>query len=327
MRNRHGKVLSIGELIVDFVSMNEGASLRSTPAFKKCAGGAPANVAVGIARLGTHSAFIGRVGADPFGRFLKDELRTAGVEASGIVFDQSHKTRLAFVALGKDGDRSFEFWEKEPADERLQSTDIPRKILARTRIVNIGAFLLVRNPARRAAFDLARRARACGCDVCFDPNLRLSLWIDREEARRISSAMIQLATILRLNDTEAAFLTGRRNMSQAASRLRKLGPNLIAVTLGRRGCFFQTAEVEGYAPGFRVRAVDTTGCGDGFLAGFLDGLVRHNKPPNRLAEKELRGICRAANAVGALVALRHGAIDAMPSRSELLTFLRRRQTA
>lgn len=320
---REHQVLSVGEILVDFVSNKSGVSLRNAPQFVKCAGGAPANVAVGISRLGTRSEMAGKVGNDSFGKFLIKELHSAGVDTSGIVRDPNHKTRLAFVSLMKNGERDFEFWEQHPADENLEITDINRQALAQATIVNIGSFLLLRNPSRKTALEVAKEARALGRDVCYDPNLRLSLWKDRAEGKRVMINMIRRSTIVRMNNDEATFFTGDHDIEAAAERIRRFGPNLVVLTLGSKGCYFQTERLSGFVAGFRIRAVDTTGCGDGFLAGLLHGLARSGKKIDEYLPEELRAICIVGNAVGALVALKRGAIAAMPSGRELRQFLAR----
>jgi fructokinase len=319
------QIVSVGEILVDFVSTVPGRTLTDASAFAKCAGGAPANVAVGIAHLGTKSAYIGKVGDDPFGRFLVSEMRSLGVQTAGIRFDGDRKTRLAFASLKKDGDRDFEFWESQPADENLRSSDIDRRLIRKADVVNIGSFLLVKNPSRRTVMRTAQYARALGKEVCYDPNLRLSLWKNHETARRVMTAMIRRSTIVRLNDEEAHFFTRSRNPEIAARRLRKMGPRLVVITLGSKGCYFQNGVSSGIVEGFKVRAIDTIGCGDGFLAGLLQGLARNGKGLDRYTETELRSICVIANAVGALVATRRGGIAAMPSQKELRRFLRNKK--
>jgi fructokinase len=321
--NREHQVLSVGEILVDFVSTKSGVTLRNAPRFVKCAGGAPANVAVGISRLGTRSAMAGKVGDDSFGRFLIKELHTAGVDTSGIVRDPNHKTRLAFVSLMKSGDRDFEFWEQHPADENLEIADINRQALAQATIVNIGSFLLLNNPSRKTALEVAKEARALGRDVCYDPNLRLSLWKNRLEGKRVMINMIRRSTIVRMNNDEATFFTGDHDTEDAAEKIRRFGPTLVVLTLGSKGCYFQTERLSGFVDGFHVRAVDTTGCGDGFLAGLLHGLAQSGKKIDGLLSEELRAICIVGNAVGAMVALKRGAIAAMPSGHELRQFLAR----
>jgi fructokinase len=318
---RNNQVLSVGEVLIDFVSTKSGVSLKNAPQFVKCAGGAPANVAVGIARLGTRSAMVSKVGDDSFGKFLIGELKLAGVDASGVVRDPNHKTRLAFVSLMKNGERDFEFWEQEPADEHLEVSDIKKDAIAQSTIINIGSFLLLKDPSRASALHAAKEARTLGREVCYDPNLRLSLWKDQKEGKRVMTAMIRLATIVRMNNVEAEFFTGIANVGDAAKKLRSHGPALAVITLGSKGCYFQTARLSGFVDGFRIRPVDTTGCGDGFLAGLLHGLSQSDKKLEEYLPEEMKAICTVANAVGALVALKRGGIAAMPTGRELRQFL------
>lgn len=315
-------ITSIGEALVDFVSTTAGPLSRSG-AFIKVLGGEGANVAVGLARLGSRSAFVGKVGEDPFGRFLVDELGRSGVETSGVVFDRRFKTRLAFVSLARDGERDFAFWEKVPAGEQLRTSDIPMTLLRSSRIVNLAALLLPKQPARTTAFAIAEEALRAGSIVAFDANIRLTLWKSPAEAKRVLLRMIRRSTILRLNQDEAQFLTGRKNVENAAAVLRDLGPSLVAVTRGGQGSYFQTASAHGFVRGFTVKAVDTTGCGDAFFAGLLHCLAQSKRPVGDLSMEELTSMCAFANAVGALTALKRGGAAAIPSHAVVERFFKK----
>jgi fructokinase len=319
------KVTCVGEVLVDFISTTKGTSLAGTPLFAKCAGGAAANVAAGLARLGIDTAMVAKVGDDAFGRFLRAELSRMGVRASGVTSDKTHKTRLAFVSLERSGEREFDFWQHAPADEQLTSRDLNLPALAKSAIVHIGSFLLLNNPSRSTALRTARALRAKGSQISFDPNLRLTLWKSASDARRVALAMTKLATILRLNEAEARFLTGRRSLQAAARALRELGPAVVVVTAGEEGCLLDTGHAQVFVKGYRVRAADTTGCGDAFLAGLLAGIARSNQRAGALSLASLVSICRFANAAGALCATRRGGIAAMPALSDVDTFLRRQK--
>ena len=211
---------------------------------------------------------------------------------------------------------------EEPARGRkLSGRPCRQKIEKRSDIVNIGSFLLIRNPSRKTVMRLAQTARHLGREVCFDPNLRISQWKNHGEVRRVMMAMIRRSTIVRLNDEETFFFTKTRKMEKAARQLRKQGPRLVVITLRSNGCYFQSGTSSGLVPGFRVKVVDTTGCGDGFLAGLLHGLALRRKNPEAYTAEELFSIYIAANAVGALVATKRGGIAGMPSRNELSAFL------
>ena len=316
------EVTCIGEVLVDFVSLTSGVSLMEAARFQKYAGGAPANVAVGLARLGTRAAFVGTVGRDSFGRFLSAELHREGVDVRGLRFDKEHRTRLAFVSLKKSGDRDFEFWEKHPADEQLRLSEAEIDRIALSKVVHISSFLLLAEPARSTALRIAREMRRRGCDVSFDPNLRLSLWKSERGAKHLLLRLVEHTSILRLNEEEAQFLTGTRDVETAAEKLLTLGPSLVVATLGSRGCYFQSANRSALVRGYKVKVVDTTGCGDGFLAGLLHGFVQTEKKLPEFSVRDLESICRCANAVGALTATRRGAVSALPDSSEVTRFLR-----
>jgi sugar/nucleoside kinase (ribokinase family) len=318
----HPEVTCIGEALIDFVSTKKGVTLAEAEGFLKLAGGAPANVAVGLAKLGTRSAFIGKVGDDPFGKFLRTELTGYGVDASGISFDAAHKTRLAFVSVTASGGRDFEFWEKNPADEQIFPGDVDFATVSKSKVVAISSFLLLHEPARTSFFRIAKRLRRKGCLFSFDPNLRLSLWGSRTEARKVVLKAIGLSDILRMNDEEAAFLSGMRDVESASELFLSKGPRLVVVTLGEKGCYFRTAMHSGFVKGFRVKNADTTGCGDGFYAALLHGFVRSGKSIGELSLSELASICRTANAVGALTASKHGAIPALPDAASVKRFLK-----
>lgn len=318
-------VTCVGESLVDFVSMTSADSLADVPAFVKVAGGAPLNVAVGVARLGRRSAFVGKVGNDSFGRFLKRELKKTGVDTRGVVADEKRKTRLAFVSVSRDGERDFEFWERHPADQELRLADVDLARVFRSRIVHIGSFLLLNNPARTTVLRVAEAARHEGCEVCFDPNLRLSVWRSQREARSLIRQMAARSSILRMNDQEARFVTGARGPENSAMALRGLGPDMVLITCAEKGCFYSCNESAGFVTGFKVKPVDTTGCGDGFLAGVLSAYCNIGKEIKNLTSDDMEGICRVGNAVGALTALKRGAVSALPSARELTSFLRARR--
>ncbi len=316
------QVTCIGEALVDFVSMESGVTLTEAAAFAKAAGGAPANVAVGLARLDVRTAFIGNVGNDAFGRFVVEELRRNKVDTSGVRLDPRHKTRLAFVSLTKSGERHFEFWEQHPADEWLSYRHLDVAQIARSRFVIISSFLLLKEPARSTALRLVRELHRRGCSICFDPNVRLSLWQSRSQAKKLLLNMIRFSTIVRMNEEEARFLTGEKSLHEASRALFALGPKLVLITLGARGCYFKSRSHSRRVRGYMVAVLDTTGCGDGFLAGLLRGLLERRTDVDELSNDDLKSICRFANAAGALTATKRGAIAALPTLRQVYQLMK-----
>lgn len=318
-------ITSVGEALVDFVSADAGP-LEDSSAFLPRLGGESANVAVGVAKLGGRSAFVGRVGSDAFGRFIISQLKRHGVDISGVRQDRQHRTRLAFVSRRATGDRDFAFREDSPAGGFLSLRDIPRRILAASAIVNIAPLLLLREPSRSTAFRLARKVRSRGVPVAFDVNLRLNLWRSASEARRVTLKMIRASTILRLNDDEAYFLTGTHALPTASTKLLSWGPLIATITLGKRGCYIRTRSFEGRFPAPGVRALDTTGCGDAFFAALLHGILLHGGALQDIDQDSWERICRYANTVGALTACNHGGADAIPDSSAVEKFIHARTT-
>lgn len=314
-------VLCLGEALVDFVADVSGVTLQECPGFRKAPGGAPANVAVGLARLGVHAAFLGKMGEDPFGHFLESTLASAGVDTRYVRWDHEARTGLAFVSLQANGERDFVFYRNPSADMRYRPDEIPDEALAGARIFHFGSITLIQDPSRAATLDALSRSRAVGALISYDPNLRPALWPDLEMARAEILRTLPLADVVKVSEEEAEFLFGTAPAAEQAARLRALGPRLAAVTCGERGSLLATANGSVEVPGYRVDAVDTTGAGDGFTAGLLATLL--DTPQLLHGDGDmLRRAARFGNAVGALTCTRKGAIPALPEREAVERFLR-----
>jgi fructokinase len=311
--------ICLGELLIDFVPTVTGTGLADAAAFGKAAGGAPANVAAGLARLGVSSAFMGKVGDDGFGRFLARTLEDAGVDTAPLRFTSEALTALAFVSLRADGEREFLFYRNPSADMLFAPEDVDVEAIARARLLHFGSIGLIAEPSRSGTLHAVGAARARGLLVSYDPNLRLALWANAEAARQGMRLGLAEAAVVKIGAEEIEFLTGDIDAVRGGRSLWHEGLALMAITRGRAGCTFLTPDAAGDVLGFAVRAVDTTGAGDGFMAGLLAGLLRR---PGALGDPEaLREICRFANAVGALTTTARGAIPALPSEAEVLALI------
>lgn len=319
------EVLCLGEALIDFVAAGRPAGLAQAASFTPAPGGAPLNVAVGLARLGRRSGFIGRVGDDAFGQALRELMRREGVAAGGVRLDPAARTTLAFVAEDQAGGREFLFYRHPGADMQLEADDLPRDQLRAARLLHFGTVSLSVEPARGATLAAVAAARAAGALISCDPNIRLGLWESQTQARDWVRHAIALAELVKLSEEEAALVTGTPDLSVAAARLRALGPRLVVITRGADGLLAQTAAVEVALPGYAVTAVDTTGAGDGAVAGLLAGLLALGTAARSLeglAAGELRAALALANAVGALTTTRPGAIPALPAAIAVRDLLR-----
>lgn len=313
------KVLCIGEALIDFVSTEKTGSLASAGSFVKAPGGAPANVAVGLSRLGTGSAFMGKVGNDPWGRYLIDVLRNEGVDAEGVVLDNKARTSIVFVSVSPEGERDFAFYRNPGADMLWTITEIKRNLVDRASIIHFGSVSLSCEPARTATLETVKYARGSGKTVSFDPNIREALWKDRGEINRIVLQAMPLADIVKISEEEMEFLFGHSDPVKAAAVIIDMGPRLVFVTLGKKGCYFRNNTCDGFQPCPPVKVEDTTGAGDSFVSAVLCSLSDEyaGRELSGINREELGRITAFANAAASITVTRTGAIPALPTMLEV----------
>lgn len=310
-------IASLGELLIDFVALESGVTVGEASGFIAAPGGAPANVAAAVARLGAPAAFLGQVGDDPFGHQLEKVLRDLGVDTRGVRFSTAARTMLAFVSLAANGERSFVFYRHPSADMLMTPDDVHTGVLDEARIFHYGSITLIGEPSRSATLAAVRHAAARGAIISYDPNLRLSLWSDADAARAGLLSGLEYAHFVKISDDEVRFLTG----GDDPAPLWRDATRLIAVTYGAGGAVVYPRDGEAVrVPGFAVESVDTTGAGDGFVAGMLVGLLEHGGLDG-LTREAIARMTRFANAVGAITTTRKGAIPALPTRPMVEDFL------
>lgn len=314
--------VSIGELLIDLVSIDPLQTVEKATLFRKAAGGAPANVAVGLARLGCESALIGKVADDAFGRFLQVTLDNEGVQIDGLVCDPGARTPLAFVGAGEASERSFVFYHRGMADTTLRVDELNVELLDRARVVHFGSVTLTDDPGRTTTRHAVKRARDAGALVSFDPNLRLELWDDAADAVDEIWLALELADIVKLSHDEMRLLTGDDDPADGAAALLGCGAGLVVVTLGAEGAYFRTPTTDGQSAPFTIDVVDSTGAGDGFMAGLLCSLSSEHDPLVALTDRPT--VARAiefANATGALTTTGYGVIPSLPMLSAVHALL------
>ncbi|MCG3212295.1 MAG: Fructokinase [Anaerolineae bacterium] len=314
-------IVCLGELLIDMFPAEVGRRLVEVSAFHPKPGGAPANVAVAAARLGAASAFIGKVGDDAFGHYLRETLATEGVETRGIRFDADARTTLVFVALIDENTPEFIFYRNPGADMRLRADELDADLLRQAKVFHFGSISLINEPSRSATLAAVELAREAGALVSFDVNYRPALWPSPAEAAGVMRTMLPRADLVKVNDAELELLTGSRDLAAGSQKLLDSGPALVVVTLGPAGSYFYAAGGGAHVPGFAVPTVDGVGCGDAFTAGLLTQLIAGGDWRARLEPSILSRILRYANAVGALTATKQGVIPALPTAADVATFL------
>ncbi|NCD31865.1 MAG: histidine kinase [Spartobacteria bacterium] len=312
-------VIALGEVLIDFVALQSGVSLLEAGSFKKAAGGAPANVAVGLARMGIPCGFVGRVGSDPFGEFLAQTLQENGVDTSGISYDEKARTMLAFVSLTAGGERDFMFYRHPSADMLLSPEHINEALIRDAAIFHFGSISLSVEPCRDATLYALSIAKKHGRFVSYDPNLRPALWDSLDHAKREIMSAIPYADFMKINDDELEFLTGSKDLESGIKQFLDMGPSIVAVTLGPKGTCIATRSNMLTIPVVDVPVVDTTGAGDTFVAGFLSGLLPHiqNQTAGDLTPDDLMRITAYANTAAAITTMGRGAIPSMPTAEQI----------
>ncbi|CAH9122405.1 unnamed protein product [Cuscuta epithymum] len=310
-------IVSFGEMLIDFVPTVSGVSLAEAPGFLKAPGGAPANVAIAVARLGGKAAFLGKLGDDEFGHMLAGILKENAVRADGINFDKGARTALAFVTLRADGEREFMFYRNPSADMLLTPDELNLELIRSAKVFHYGSISLIVEPCRSAHLKAMEVARNAGALLSYDPNLRLPLWPSAEEARTQIMSIWEKADVIKVSDNELEFLTGSDKIDDE-SALSLWHPNLklLLVTLGEKGCRYYTKNFRGSVGGFHVKTVDTTGAGDSFVGALLCKIVDDHSIIED--ESRLKEVLRFACACGAITTTKKGAIPALPTKAEAL---------
>ena len=314
-------IAALGELLIDFT--DSGVSPGGMRLFERNPGGAPANVLTAAARFGQRTAFLGKVGDDMHGQFLRQMLLDAGIDVSGLVLAEDVFTTLAFVVLNDRGERSFSFARKPGADTCLRPEELNAAVLDSTRVLHVGSLSLTDEPARSATFAAVERAKAAGAVISYDPNYRAALWPDEAAAAAQMRSMVPYADVMKLSDEETLLLTGAAEPEEAAHRLLAQGVSCVAVTLGERGALVAVAGGMQTVPAFASDPVDTTGAGDGFWGGFLHRMLTLDKRPAALTVADAADCARWGNAAAALCITRRGGIPAMPALGDVQALLLR----
>ncbi len=312
-------ILTIGDILIDMVAP-DARSLDTATVFYRAAGGAPANAAVAAARLGATSAFIGAIGRDAFGQFLRDLLRLNGVQTDGLV-EVAFPTTLALVANNRGGIPDFVFYHG--SDSELHPEQVSEDSVARSRFLCAGLTAMTLEPTRSAVYAAVRIARLRQVLICIDPNLRPSSWGSMEEATAVLQPMLDAAHILKVNDEEAWLLTGERDPERAIRALGT-GERLVVITLGGDGCLWYRNGVTGRVRAPSVEVLDTTGAGDAFLGAFLAELARkgveystfENVPADHIEEA-----CSFACAAAAFACTQLGAMASLPAREDAMRLM------
>ncbi|OOE92589.1 aminoimidazole riboside kinase [Salinivibrio sp. AR647] len=306
------KVWVTGDAVVDLIPDGEHHYL-------KCPGGAPANVAVAVSRLGGQTSFIGRVGGDPLGRFMQTTLANEGVDIAFMHRDEAQRTSTVLVELDDHGERSFTFMVKPSADQFVQPYDFP--LFEEGQWLHACSIALANEPSRSATLGAMQACRDNGGFVSFDPNLRDDLWQSESQMLEIVWQALPLADVVKVSDDELVLLTKHlrtenNSVKAGLAALSERAPNvsLWVVTQGSEGARVAFNHTVWQVPTTPANVVDTTGAGDAFMGGLLAALAQ--LPEWQTPEAVTKAV-RQGNRCGALATTEKGAMTALPTADQL----------
>ncbi len=310
-------IISLGEALIDFIPKDKNNII-----FEKNPGGAPANVAVGVSRLESRSAFIGKVGSDSLGNFLYDTLNKENVNTGNLILTKEAKTALTLVTLDEKGDRNFEFFVKRSADRLLTKDEIDHNLFEDYKIFHFGSISMIDELSRKAtkyALDLAVENNMI---VSYDPNIRESLWEGMDEAKKIMKSVLGKINILKLSREELLFLTNEDNLEKAVEQIKNKNEiDIVLVTDGSNGVYFYKNELI-HVPSQKVKPVDTTGAGDAFVSAFLNRINESQEELTKISNEKIKKYCEFANHCSAFVIKKQGAMSMLPKKEEVIEFLK-----
>jgi fructokinase len=316
-------ITALGEILIDFTP--SGVNERGIPLFSQNPGGGPVNMLAMYARLGGRAAFVGEVGRDRFGDFLRDVLDGVGIDASGIVRSSEANTTLAFVHLDESGDRSFSFYRG--ADIMLEPGDVCLDLVRAADNFHLSGVSLTGEPSRSAVYHALNFAVKNGKVVSYDPNYRPLLWNVNDEIRRELTKPLAMTDILKVSEEEMALMTGETDLQKGAATLAEAGPAIVLVSLGPKGAFFFCRDGTGLLAAYDVPTIDTTGAGDAFLGAVLFKLRKKSRSDLlSITRTDLTGIVQFANAAGSLATTKTGGIPAMPSLEDIMQLVNEGKT-
>ena len=310
-------VTALGELLIDFTQ--NGLSEQGNNLFEANPGGAPCNVLAMLNKAGKKTAFIGKVGNDMFGRLLKSKTEGEGIDMSGLEMDDEIHTTLAFVEKLPNGDRDFSFYRNPGADVMLTADEVEkhRDLIESAKIFHLGTLSMTHDTVEKATLKALEIAKAAGCMISFDPNLRPPLWNDLNDAKVEIEYGFSKCDVLKISDNEVEFMCGTTDYDEGARMLQeKYHIPLVMITLGKDGsrAYYKGIRAEG-KPFLSDKTIETTGAGDTFCACALNYVLDHGLED--LSEEDLGQMLRFANTAAYLVTTRKGALRSMPNLDEI----------
>ena len=309
------KVFCIGELLIDFIGKDINKGIKNGVNFEKKAGGAPANVAAAVCKLGGESEFLGQVGNDSFGKFLIEMIENENIGTT--MAKMEGYTTLAFVAIDENGERDFEFHRGSDGEYSFENIDTNK--IDKKDIIHFGSATgFLEGELRNTYFKLLEYGKDNGNFISFDPNFRDALITEDkvEEFINFSKDFIKHADFIKVSDEEIKLITGKTDLYDGVNAIHSYGGRVVAVTLGKEGTLISNGEEIEIVPSIKINQVDSTGAGDAFVGAVLKKICERNIKKD-ISFNDFKEIIEYGNKVGALTCTNYGAIDSIPSEFDV----------
>lgn len=304
------KILCVGEMLIDFTPVpNLAGTYTANP------GGAPANVAVGLARNGVKAGFLGKLGNDDFGRLLLKTLKSEGVEVLLEELTDEAITTMTFVTFDENRERSFTFVRKPGADMLLNEDEVEKVDFDSWDIVHAGSVSQSESPSREAVLLAMKKAKEAGKLVSFDINYRDKIW-GIEECREEFRKVLEYVDFLKISEEELIFVEGEENIPVF---MEKNNISVVVLTRGGEGATIYYGQEKARVDAIMAKVVDTTGAGDAYWGGFLSELTRQEvHSVSDITMDMLQAAGRYGAVAGSMCVEKPGGIPALPYREDIL---------
>ena len=324
-------VICLGEALIDLLANQSGVPLEQVTDWTPYPGGAPTNVACGLVKLGTPTALISCLGQDYFETDLADLLDEVGIDITGLQYHPTAPTRQIYVTRSSDGDRTFAGFinnlaSNKFADTYLAASRIPEALFSTAKFLAIGTISLATPTSYAATYKALELAQKYQLQVLVDVNWRDKFWDDKSRAQSVILKVLNQANFVKMAKEEAEWLFDLPESSSLSAIdvqvIQQQLPNIqgIFITDGSEGCKYSLNNLTGFVPAFKVKAIDTTGAGDSFVAALIHQLSQQDVSTIQDTET-VEKMVRYASAAGAITTLKAGAIDAQPTHAEVMSFL------
>ena len=321
---KNSQIIGVGEILFDCLADQLGKELKEVTSWTAYAGGAPANVACGLIKLGVSAAFIGCIGDDQPGDELVDLLEKIGVNLTGIQRHSTAPTRQVYVTRSQEGERQFAGFGNiktdKFADTQLDAEQLEESLFTQAKYLVIGTLELAYPKSQQAIFKAIQLAQKYQLKIFIDVNWRPVFWQNIEKAKPLILQVLKDADFIKCSQEEANWLFNTEDPQKIAQHFSNIQG--VLVTLGEEGCHYYLGRNKGTVAGFSVNVIDTTGAGDSFVVGFLSQCCHHEDEILNNPEIAKQTIIYS-NAVGALTTTKPGAIAAQPTKQEVEIWLKK----